>query len=511
MKITSKAEYRMYEMLTGILVWGSLVGAIIASFVAPMWAIVFIIIFDIYWLLKVVYFTINIIIAWKAYKRTNQIQWQEKMCALPQWKRYTHMVVLPTYKEGVDVVRHTLSTLTQSSYPMKRVVVVLAGEEKDRENFIAIAGKMREEFGMKFKDILVTVHPMNKEGELPGKGSNLHSVGPKLKAYADENNIAYKDCIISAFDVDTIAHQEYFSYLTYTYATHPNPTRSSYQPIPTYNNNMWEVPAIVRIMAFGTTFWLMSEITRPHRMWTFSSHSMSLQALVDCGYWQNNIVSEDSRIFLQMFIRYDGEYEVTPLFLPVSMDTVTGPTVWQSIKNVYKQQRRWAWGVENLPFMLWHFKRNSRIPRRKKFRLVGNYLEGMYSWSLAALLILILGRLPLWVGKQEYADSILFQNAPFVLEHLMAWAMLGLFISAGLSFTLLPKPQPHTTWLSYVSTGLHWLTLPITLIVLGSFPAIDAQTRMLFGKYLGFNVTKKQRTKSQENFHQSTHAQHSQT
>ena len=39
---------------------------------------------------------------------------------------------------------------------------------------------------------------------------------------------------------------------------------------------------------------------------TFSSHSMSLRMLIDVGYWEKDIVSEDSRIFLQGLIKYDG-------------------------------------------------------------------------------------------------------------------------------------------------------------------------------------------------------------
>lgn len=491
--MTPRTEYRLYEMLLGAIVWMVLIASILLSFVQPLWAAVFIIVFDLYWLFRVSYFVINLILAWWNFKRVSKVDWRDKLETIPGWDTKVNIVVLPTYKEDKSVVEHTLTQISDCSYPAHKMVIVLAGEEKDKENFNAIADAMKEKFKGRFRDIIVTLHPANLKGELAGKGSNLHFVGPKLKAYADERNIPYKDVIVSAFDIDTIPHRHYFSYLTYTYCTHPNPTRSSYQPIPLYNNNMWDAPSVVRTMAFGTTFWMLSEVTRPFRMWTFSSHSMPLKALIDCGYWQKNLVSEDSRIFLQMFLRYDGAYEVTPLYLPVSMDTVTGASKWESIKNIYKQQRRWAWGAENLPFMLFHFKRNNRIEFRKKFRLIFNYLEGMASWALAPILILVLGRLPLWVGSDSFRDSIIFQNTPLVLEQLMFWSMIGLLVSAGLSFTLLPKPTQNVTWKSYVSLAFHWLLLPITLIVLGSFPAIDAQTRMMTGKYLGFNVTKKRK------------------
>ncbi len=491
--ITPRTEYRLYEMLLGVLVWSTLLFAVVLSFVKPLWAVICIIIFDVYWLLRIVYFTLNLLVAWRQLKKVSKQSWFAKLQMIPDWNNKVNFFVFPTYKEDANVIVSTLRSLAMSSYPPRQVVVIVAGEENDQEHFEDVKKKILEIYQNVFADIVFTLHPSRVEGELPGKGSNLHSVGPILKTYADTHGFAYRDVIVSAFDVDTIVHSEYIAYLTYVFCTHSNPTRSSYQPIPLYTNNFWEVPSLARIMAFGTTFWMLSEVTRPQRLWTFSSHSMSLSALIDCGFWQKNVVSEDSRIFLQMFLRYEGNYEVTPLYLTVSMDTVIGSTLWKSIKNIYLQQRRWAWGAENLPFMLWHFRRNHRISVRKKMRMIFNYVEGMYSWSLVAILILIMGRLPLYLGSATFLESILFQNTPQVLERLMGLAMIGLIVSAMLSFTLLPTSHVKIRFKTYASFVAHWFLLPITLIGLGSFPALEAQTRMMMGSYLGFNVTLKKR------------------
>jgi hypothetical protein len=40
---------------------------------------------------------------------------------------------------------------------------------------------------------------------------------------------------------------------------------------------------------------------------------------------------------------------------------------------------------------------------------------------------------------------------------------------------------------------LQWILTPINLIFFGSVPALDAQTRLLFKKYMGFWVTPKHR------------------
>jgi len=40
---------------------------------------------------------------------------------------------------------------------------------------------------------------------------------------------------------------------------------------------------------------------------------------------------------------------------------------------------------------------------------------------------------------------------------------------------------------------LQWIFLPITLILFGALPALEAQIRLMFGSYMGFWVTEKVR------------------
>lgn len=486
---------RACEILPGALVWTTLILSVILSFVRPIWMVYFIIVFDLYWLLRVTYSIPFLLASWWQYRRAIKRDWQMEAVKQSGYDAIRHLVFLPTYKEEVHVVRETLRNLSQAAFPANRMVIVLAGEGRDEERFRKVIEQVEPEFAHKFAGFLTTIHPKGLPNEIPGKGSNLNWSATQIVPMLVGNGLDPETTIVSSFDVDTIVHPQYFSCLTFLYLTVPEPTRSSYQPVALYNNNLWESPAAVRVSMFGTTFWLMTELARPEGMMTFSSHSMSLRMLMDVGYWQKDIVSEDSRIFLQGLVKYHGQYRVTPIHLPVSMDTVMTGHYWKALPALYKQLRRWAWGVENFPYMMDAFRKDKTMSLWTKYTWVFKQLEGMYTWATAPLLIFILGYLPFYAAPDQFRSFAVFQNTPFTLQWLMRLAMIGIFVSAGLALTLLPPIPKHISrpYAGFIFL-VQWLLLPVTFVVFGAIPAIDAQTRLMINRPLGFNVSPKRKT-----------------
>lgn len=487
-------HYRLYEILPGLSIWLTLILCVVLSFVKPLWMIYAIILFDIYWVLRVVYFSFYLFLSWHRFRRAVKINWFERLQKeFPRWQDKKNVIFLPVYNESWEVVSATLNAFLKSSYPAQNLTVVMSGEERKAEHWQTLQNLIRETFSGSFADILLCTHPSGLPDEIPGKGSNIHWAEQKFRDYADARGWNYADIIASVFDIDTVAHPQYFAHLTYMYCTHPRPTRSSFQPITLYNNNLWDSPSVLRIMAFGTSFWMLFSLARLDNLVTFSSHSMSFQAIVDCGGHPKNIVSEDSRIFFQCWLRYNGDYEVTPLYTPVSMDTVRDDKIWKSLKNLYFQQRRWAWGTENIPYLLWEYRRHPQLSRRKKFVVLFHEWEGKWSWGVVAILITLLGRLPLWVAPGAVRQSALFFNTPHILEILMTLAMLGLFVSALMSMLILPRPPEGTSPHKYLYMVLQWVLLPVSLLFFSAIPCIDSVTHLMLGKYLGFNVSAKKR------------------
>ncbi|OGY46288.1 MAG: hypothetical protein A2663_00285 [Candidatus Buchananbacteria bacterium RIFCSPHIGHO2_01_FULL_46_12] len=179
------------------------------------------------------------------------------------------------------------------------------------------------------------------------------------------------------------------------------------------------------------------------------------------------------------------------------MNTVDIGDWRRSLINQYKQMRRWAWGVEHFPWMVKEFWFKSgqgrKAPFLKKMYYLWNQTEGVYSWATAPIIILIAGYLPLWLASNSERATALFQNAPHVLAFLMRFSMIGLIVIAILYNLMLPAKPAGYNWRHTLIMLLQWILVPATLILFGSIPAADAQTRlMLGGRFrLGFWVTEK--------------------
>ena len=487
-------KYRLYEILPALSIWLTLVLAVGLSFGKPLWMIYFIIIFDVYWVLRVVYFSFYLILSWVRFRHAINIDWLARLKSeFPDWEMKKNAIFLPLYNEDLPVVEATLKAILNSTYPADKFIIVISGEARNRNHWDVLRPQIEKLYAGKFADLIFYTHPANLPDEIAGKGAHLNWMEKEFRKYIDARGWKYTDVVVSAFDIDTIVHPQYFAHLNYMYCSHPRPSHSSFQPVTLYNNNLWESPMILRIMAFGTTFWTMFSLARLDGIVTFSSHSMSFQAIVDCGGHAKDIVSEDSRIFYQCWLANGGDYEVTPLYIPVSMDTVRDEKMAKSLKNLYFQQRRWAWGAEHIPFLLWQWKKHPEIPRIKKLSMIFHEWEGKWSWAIVAILITVIGRLPLWVAGDEIRQSALFFNTPHVLEQMMTLAMLGMFLSAILSMLILPvRPEGHPKY-KYLIMLAQWVLLPVSLVFFSSIPCIDAVTHLALGKYLGFNVSVKKR------------------
>jgi len=543
---------RIMEMIPGILTWTTLIGMIVLSVMLPIWIAVFIIMFDLYWIFRTIFITYYSVVAYRRFQSGKKLDWWERcqnivhplqyaqeltsritslrgslteMIFLKEkrkvkqeivrlleyqkdvqriiatgdeildWRKIVHVVLLPTANEPAEVIEPAIQAVMDCNFPNQQIIILLATEEREPEGQRLEKVKyLQNKFKGVFRDFLVTAHEVSND-ELKCKASNATYAAKKLMVYLDQHEIDYTRVIFSNFDCDSVCHKEYFAALTYAYITDPKRLQRSYQPLPMYHNNLWDTNAFVRVIVTGSSFWHMFQSTR-RQMVTFSSHSEPFDTLVKVNFWPLNMISEDSIIYWKCFAFYHGDYKVQPIYLPVSLDAVLAETYWKTIKNQYKQKRRWAYGIENFPVIMRALWPDKKVKLRKKFSIAFEMLEGHHSWATSAFILAILGWLPLIFGGPAFNESVLAHNLPFVTRYLMMIAMGGLVISMFLNFFLLPPRPAKYSKKRYIYMFLQWFLAPIIAPTLGAMPAIDSQTRLLFGNYFGeFWVTEKMRKK----------------
>lgn len=543
---------RTLEVIPGMLTWGTLIGLAVLAFQAPLPIALFLIVYDLYWVIRAMYVGSHLIASYQLLRRMSGIAWLERLRLLEDpvaaravvharindmerlhgtadrrsrkrlsktlqrermfakdirnvqtdlanpltWRNILHVVILPSFREPLEVLEQSLDGIALANYPKERLWVVVALEERAGAHARSIQQALEQRYVNTFGRFLTTLHPDGIPGERQVKSANATYAARRIQNLLDAEGIPYEQVIISNLDADTVVSTEYFGSLTYAYLVTPDRLHCSFQPLPFYHNNIWHAPAFTRVIATNSTFWLLIRSASPERLVTFSSHAMPFKALVDVGFWDPTVVSEDSRIFWQCYLHYHGKYRTVPLYTTVSMDVTRSHSLWQTFISQYKQKRRWAWGIENFPYIARAFLRRSSIPVRDRLRYCLIMLEGWHSWSTASLILAVLGWIPILTGGPDFQKTLLAFNLPRVSSTLLSLSTIGLLVNIVISLTLLPPAPPRTPKRKYLWMILQWVLVPPIAWTLGTPPALDAVTRLMLGKYLGFWVTPKVRERA---------------
>ncbi len=526
---------RRLEILPGLISWSTLLGMAFLAIFYPFTAAIITISFYLCWLLRLLYLTLFLLLSYIRLNMENQTNWmdrvhdvdrliskepevlsitkksyslkmhQRQLIKLKESKEYSalskdlyHLVIFPIIKESKEVIDPAIKAISRQQFPSKQIIVVFALEDRAEDVIKKGVYDTESRYKSFFYNCFNVVHPSDIPGEARVKGANVTFAAKKAAEYIHQQNIPIENVIVSCFDADTVVDEDYFSCLTYHFMITPTRQRASFQPIPVYHNNIWHVPGFARVVETGSSFFQLIEATNPERLVTFSSHSMSFKALVDVNYWPVDMISDDSAIFWKCYIHYDGNYQVIPMYVTLSMDIVSARNWWDTVKSVYKQKRRWAWGVENIPLVLRGFIKNKKISLWERFRHAFKLLEGHWSWATWGFMLSFEGWLTAIFARQEFTSSVVYYNIPQISALIFNLASGCLIISIILSIALLPKADVRYPFLIKIGHALEWLMLPFILVFLSALPALDAQTRLMFGKYLEFWVSGKGKTKKRQ-------------
>jgi cellulose synthase/poly-beta-1,6-N-acetylglucosamine synthase-like glycosyltransferase len=530
---------RLFEIIPGLTSWSFLLSLILLSFVAPVVAAYMIIGFDLLWLAKSFGMSRRMILGYsrlhryekydwqgwlerledidealayaKSVKKSRQAQWFEQILGHYYHSRehilkpssVYNAVIIATYKESLDTIEPTVEAVLNSHYDPKKIILLMAHEERGGAEAKKNAEHIIRKFGGKFMYARAVEHPAGIPGEVIGKGGNITYAGKALAAWVEESGIDPNNVIVTTLDSDNRPHKNYFAYLTFVYCLLADRRYKSFQPVPMFYNNIWDAPAPMRLVAIGNSFWMVIQAMRPHLLRNFAAHSQSLAALIDTNFWSVRTIVEDGHQYWRTYFRYDGRHDAIPIFVPVYQDAVLAEGYLNTLKAQFIQVRRWAWGASDIAYVISHGLRNKKIALSDKIVKFLRLFEGHFSWATAPLVLGAAGWLPLLLSPQSDRDIIAHQ-LPIIASRIQMIATLGIVVSILLTLISLPPRPKHHKRRRALGMILQWLLIPFTGIFFGSLAAMTAQTRLMFGRYLNtFDFTEKAVHKAVRRYHKT--------
>ena len=248
----------------------------------------------------------------------------------------------------------------------------------------------------------------------------------------------------------------------------------------------------MRLCAISNTYFHMANSMRPHALRNFSAHAQSLDALIDMDFWSVRTIVEDGHQFWRSYFRYDGDYEVLPIYAPIYQDAVYAGKRIRTAKAQFKQIRRWTYGASDVAYVATRafFMKNkvSKVDALAKF---GRLLESHVGWASSAPLIFLSGYFPLYLNK--FANqNIVAQRLPNIISTINTVALIALLCVVYIGIATLPQRPPHQRKWRAFGFIWQWGLTPVVGVAFNSAAAINSQFHLAFRRYIGtFDVTEK--------------------
>ena len=482
---------RALEILPGLVSWSLILFPVWGSFLVPVWVAYYVIIFAVYWLYRSIVLAVLAVASHFKIKAASNFDWiaDLKKQFPKNWNSVHHAIIIPTYKEPIYILRRTLTALTQQTYPLKNIHIMLSFEEREGKEAQEKGQMLKEEFGELFGNIWDTYHP-DVEGEVKGKSSNT-SWGAKIAKHRliDLEGVDINLTTITSEDADAKFHEHYFSYLTYEFLNDSKPYNKVWQGSIMFYNNIWEVPAPIRVLASSYSVIQMYILMRKDRLINFSTYSTSLKHAHEIGYWYTDVIPEDYRFFFKSYFAKKGDFEVNPIYLPVYCDAAQADNFINTLKNQYEQLKRWAWGVSDDAYIIRQFVL-SEAPFWDKSMRVLKVIEDHFLWPVNWFAITISASLPPLLNK-DFNRTMIGKTLPQVTSLLLTFALISMITVIIIDALNRPPRPKEKTFLSVILQPLEFILMPVVGFFFSALPGIDAHTRLMLGKYIEYKVTTK--------------------
>jgi len=494
-------KYRFLEMLPGLLSYGAIILLIVLSILSPVLASIYLLSIILAAFVKAVAISYRVITGYGNMEKASRVDWNGRLSDLedpkeaysrlrdnqsrellyqqhvdnlrfmsaaedgyyPKPSNIYNALIMPAYNESIEVIEPALKSVLDTTYDKKRLIVVFAYEER--------GGVDKKKYGKYFHSFHIVKHPKDLPNEVVGKGGNITYAGKWLEQYLQQEEIAFSDVIVTTMDCDNKPHKYYFDYVTYEYITHEDRKHLSFQPICLFTNNIWDVPAPMRVVATGNSFW------NPYSLRNFASHSQPMNALVEMNFWSTRTIVEDGHQYWRSYFYFDGNYEVVPIFVPIYQDAVLSNGYKKTLKAQFVQLRRWSYGASDVAYVGNNvFNKNRTVKFWPSLARFIRLLDGHVTQACIALIVAFGGWAPL-VLNGEAARSVAAHQLPDTVSLIQQIAMVGILVSIFVSFKLLPSRPERYKKSRNILMVLQWALMPVIAIV---YSSMASYTRLIF-------------------------------
>ncbi|MCC7371876.1 MAG: glycosyltransferase family 2 protein [Chloroflexi bacterium] len=477
------ARANLLPKAIGLGTWGLVTLPVWGAVVAPLALAWLVLAFNAYWLMRSAMLGFGAIVSLIRLRRSERTDWHGLVQQQSGVDQLHHLVIIPTYREEDAVLSETLDHLAAQDFPREQIAVVLAFEARD-PGAAARSARLLARYRPRFGQMWALFHQI-QPGEVAGKSSNLAWAAPRARSLLRRRGIDVDRVLVTICDADSRLHSKYLSALAYSHLSDPKHADRLYQPALFFHANLDRLPPPLRATNSAYSAWSLARLALGSRLVLQSTYSLPLALAHRVGYWDVDVICEDSRICFKVLQHVGESARVRPIYLPVLCDAAEGATPWETIVAHYQMIRRWAWGASDVPYVVrGAFGQGGvRVPLGPTIGFIEDHLTWPTHWFLITLGTKALPFLaPAIVASPD--GAALISAGGFLLSLCLPF----IIIAATIDLMLRGGPKDLGEWLGEL---IGWALMPVITLVLTCLPALDAHTRLLFGRGLGYKVTPK--------------------
>jgi glycosyltransferase involved in cell wall biosynthesis len=494
----SKRERRFWEIMVGFFSWFFiLLPILLAIFKLETIFVIYVAFLVAYWGVRTVKFVAGISIGYKRYRKEIATDWMGKIRSEYQeeFDKLNFVYLCPVYAEDLDVLEPSFEAFSESTVGADKIDVVLAVEEKkaefQKENF----HYLKEKFGNKFRSMQYYIHPAEIPGEIAGvKGANINWATRHFVKELEDRGENIENYLLVTCDSDMRPHKKYLSSVAYKYFQNGEERDNYYyaSAIHTFQNNIWDVPHIIRaqsnmltlVLLYGWVFDKKKVLTlNGEEMYvrdSFSSYVVNLKTLKDFKYWDPEIANDDTAFYWNAMVRSKGTFKSQEVYIPTYNDAVQNKSYWKSHVSYYKQQHRWGWGSINVPITLAAIaKDNNNFPLLRKlamFRILFEYQV----WYLSVVFVLTFGLYIMGIINPRYSFTVYSYNLAQVMSVVFTFITLLNIPIILYRRKIIPVPDDWKWW-RHVLDFAEIIFITVNMLTFGFIPYMQAKTELMLG------------------------------